>query len=239
MSKRLILICAAFLLVVIAIAAPKYVKMFEEQQNKEIASKKAFKIANSNEDVVILDLQSKESYEKKHIVNATNVTIDILEDYAAKNITDKKQPIICYCYCGGAGGSAKTAFAKLKELGYKKVYYTTPGDEWTYEGSEDINISNHKIVTGEEAKEIYQTNTGTILLDVRNQDEYDEKHIEGSILIPVNELESRLEEIPDVNSNIIVYCKAGARSETAYGILQNAGYTNVYDMQKVDNWPLD
>ena len=73
---------------------------------------------------------------------------------------------------------------------------------------------------------------------MRNEDEYEEKHIDGSILIPVAELESRLSELPDKDAIIILVCKSGIRSETAYGLLSSNGYTNVSDMQAVDNWPL-
>ena len=54
--------------------------------------------------------------------------------------------------------------------------------------------------------------------------------IEGSVLIPVTELESNLSKLPDKDAVIIVYCKAGSRSQTAYNILFTAGYVNIYDM---------
>ena len=97
--------------------------------------------------------------------------------------------------------------------------------------------SEHKIVTGNEAKALYEANPGAVLLDVRNQNEYDTGHIEDSTLIPVGELESHLSELPDKSAVIIVYCRSGRRSNTAYETLCAAGYTNVYDMQQVSNWP--
>ena len=92
------------------------------------------------------------------------------------------------------------------------------------------------IVTGEKAKEIFETQTQVILLDVRNQDEFDEYSIPDSTLIPVNELESRLSELPDKNATIIVFCRAGRRSATAAEILTSNGFTNVYDMGSINNW---
>jgi len=53
------------------------------------------------------------------------------------------------------------------------------------------------IITGAQAKEIIKSNDAAILLDVRNPDEYKERHIEGSLNIPVSELEERLSELPD------------------------------------------
>jgi len=98
---------------------------------------------------------------------------------------------------------------------------------------EEIGVT---FVTGAEAKEIYAHNDSAILLDVRNQDEFDEMHIAGSILIPVGELETRLSELPDKDAVIIVFCRAGRRSEVASGILTDNGFTNIFDMGAISNW---
>ena len=72
-------------------------------------------------------------------------------------------------------------------------------------------------------------NNEVFLLDVRTQEEFDEGYIEGAILIPDYELESRLDEVP-VDEKILVYCRSGRRSVTASNILIDAGYTDVYNM---------
>lgn len=69
------------------------------------------------------------------------------------------------------------------------------------------------------------------ILDVRNQSEYDINHLYGAYLIPLHELETRLDEISDcANTEIIVYCGLGGRSELAAGILADNGFTKVYNM---------
>ena len=206
-----------------------------------ISSGEAWELTQTNNKAIILDVRTEASYNDRHISGAINVPFDKLESYAADNLHDKNSIIICYCFCGDKGGAALSAYNKLTGLGYANVSYTEPEDEWTYVGllvsqSEINNI--HRIITGDEAKAIYDSNPGAILLDVRNPDEFDTKHISGSILIPVAELESRLSELPDKKAIIIVYCRAGVRSGSAYEILLSAGYTNVYDMQKIDNWPM-
>jgi rhodanese-related sulfurtransferase len=70
-----------------------------------------------------------------------------------------------------------------------------------------------------------------LLLDVRTQGEYDEGHIEGSTLIPVNELEGRLDEISEYkNLPVLVYCRSGNRSVTASNILLENGFTDVHNL---------
>jgi len=91
------------------------------------------------------------------------------------------------------------------------------------------------IITGAQAGELYQA--GAILLDVRAQWEYDAGHIEGSVLIPHDKLAGRLNELPDRDTVIIVYCGSGLRSALAGQTLIDNGYTNVYDMGSINSWP--
>ncbi|MEM1540740.1 MAG: rhodanese-like domain-containing protein [Candidatus Bathyarchaeia archaeon] len=71
----------------------------------------------------------------------------------------------------------------------------------------------------------------SLVLDVRNQSEYNLGHLYGAVLIPVYELEDRISEIQEhMNDPIIVYCKAGSRSQIASEILASRGFTKVYNM---------
>ena len=67
------------------------------------------------------------------------------------------------------------------------------------------------------------------LLDVRTHDEYNSGHIDGAFNIPVDELRSRLSEIP-VDKRIIVYCAIGLRGYLSCRILMQNGFTNVYNL---------
>lgn len=70
-----------------------------------------------------------------------------------------------------------------------------------------------------------------LLLDVRTQGEFDEGNIEGATLIPVSELEERLNEIDEFkNLPVLVYCRSGNRSVTASNILLENGFTNVHNL---------
>ena len=72
---------------------------------------------------------------------------------------------------------------------------------------------------------------GAILIDVRSSIEYDSGYLEGAINIPVETIESEIEEkVKDENTKIILYCRSGSRSSTAAQILVDMGYKNVYDL---------
>ena len=65
-------------------------------------------------------------------------------------------------------------------------------------------------ITPQEAKRIMDSGEEHIILDTREQDEFDEGHIPGAILIPYTEIENKAEEmLPDKDKLILVYCRSG------------------------------
>ncbi len=79
-------------------------------------------------------------------------------------------------------------------------------------------------VTIDEAYQLVQD--GAFLLDVREQYEWDEFHATGATLIPLGELASRVNEVPQ-DQEIVVICNSGNRSQEGRDILLNAGFPNV------------
>ena len=84
-------------------------------------------------------------------------------------------------------------------------------------------------VTVEQAKSLIESKPSLIILDVRTQEEYDSGHIERVILIPIDELENRLDELSK-NDELLVYCRTGRRSSNAMNILQADGFTKIFHM---------
>ena len=68
-----------------------------------------------------------------------------------------------------------------------------------------------------------------VILDVREQSEYDAGHIAGVKLIPLGTVANRLNEIPK-DKPVIVTCHSGNRSGQATEYLRSQGYTNVHNM---------
>lgn len=95
-------------------------------------------------------------------------------------------------------------------------------------------------ITAEKAKQIMDTEEGYIILDVRAQEEYDEGHIPGEILIPHTEIEARAEEVlTDKDQLILVYCRSGRRSKIAAEALVEMGYTNIKEFGGILDWPYE
>ena len=95
-------------------------------------------------------------------------------------------------------------------------------------------------ITAEEAKQIMDTEEGYIILDVRTQEEYDEGHIPGAIVISHEEIAEKAEGVlTDKNQLILVYCRSGRRSKLATEALVELGYTNIKEFGGIIDWPYE
>jgi len=99
------------------------------------------------------------------------------------------------------------------------------------EHHEDEMVEGHEIYPGLVVDKI-KNNEDIILLDVRTLEEYEETHLENALLLPVQELS--FQSLANIglgenakNKEIIIYCRSGARSKTAYDIMESLGYTNI------------
>ena len=86
----------------------------------------------------------------------------------------------------------------------------------------------YKNVASSQAKALLDKGP-VFLLDVRTPQEYQQAHLQGAVLIPIDQIEKRLGEIPK-NRAILVYCAVGSRSNAVAGFLAERGYREVYNM---------
>ena len=92
-------------------------------------------------------------------------------------------------------------------------------------------------ITAEEAKKIMDSGEEHLILDTREQEEFDDGHIPNAILIPYTEIENKAEEMfPDKDKLILVYCRSGRRSKIAAESLSKLGYTNVKEFGGIIDW---
>ncbi|MBR5268509.1 MAG: rhodanese-like domain-containing protein [Lachnospiraceae bacterium] len=106
--------------------------------------------------------------------------------------------------------------------------------------AQTVQEATYMQITPQEAKEIMDTEEGYVILDVRSQSEYDEKHIPGAILIPDTEIEAKAEDIlTEKDQLILVYCRSGRRSKNAASSLAKMGYTNVKEFGGINDWPYE
>ena len=86
------------------------------------------------------------------------------------------------------------------------------------------------ITPAEVARQVQHPKTAPYVLDVRTQEEFAEGHVPHAANIPVQELATRLAEVPK-DRDVVVYCHSGARAARAATLLLEKGYTRVNEMQ--------
>ena len=102
----------------------------------------------------------------------------------------------------------------------------------------DSQSLSWQTITATQAKKIMTEADNFILLDVRTEAEFQEKRIDGALLIPYDEIRDRVEaELLDKNAVILIYCQSGRRSAQAAESLAALGYTNIYDFGGIIDWP--
>ena len=107
-------------------------------------------------------------------------------------------------------------------------------------GCSDGGSASYDQISGAEAKALMDSESGYIIIDARTQEEYDEGHIPGAILIPEYEIADRAEkELPDKDQLILVYCRSGRRSKLAAEELLKLGYTDIREFGGIIDWKYD
>lgn len=95
-------------------------------------------------------------------------------------------------------------------------------------------------IAASEARRIMEETDGYILLDVRTQEEFEQAHIKGAMLLPVTDIKDNAEDkLKDKDAVILVYCRSGSRSAQASQQLADMGYTKVNDFGGIIDWPYD
>ena len=105
--------------------------------------------------------------------------------------------------------------------------------------SASSSVEYHKI-SAEDAKTRMDSGDDIRIVDVRTEAEYETAHIEGAILIPNETIsDTQPELLPDLDAEILIYCRSGNRSSQAAKKLIKMGYTKINDFGGIIDWPYD
>lgn len=103
------------------------------------------------------------------------------------------------------------------------------------EGSAKTQIEVNNI-SAKQAKELIEKGNEVFILDVRTREEYNDFHLKGANLIPIQELEQNISKIPK-DKKVIVYCAKGKRSAKACEILKSKGLKELYNVEGgINQW---
>ena len=87
-------------------------------------------------------------------------------------------------------------------------------------------------ISPQQAVQLMSHETGSLVLDIREDKEYQSGHIKDSIHIPLSALKSRISELDKYkDNNVILGCRSGSRSGRACGILKKSGFEKVHNLR--------
>jgi rhodanese-related sulfurtransferase len=189
------------------------------------------------DNVVLIDTRGPKLAKQGHIQGAFAIPLDNLLQEKDQFPLDTKVPVIFY----GQSTSLSEIAPVMKELSYwidHKMFVLEGGySDWV---KKDGPVQSEKIrtkivylpkpgpgeIVGDEFMNIVNSQPeDKVILDVRMASESADGKINWSVNIPLDELQSRLNELPK-NKEIIVHCRTGMRAQMAYTVLLNAGYTS-------------
>ena len=99
------------------------------------------------------------------------------------------------------------------------------------------NDATYRQITMSEAVEMMASESDYIILDVRRPDEFSAGHIPNAVNIPNESIGAdEIDELPDKDRLILVYCRSGNRSKQASEKLARLGYTNIVEFGGILDW---
>ncbi|MCI2049842.1 MAG: rhodanese-like domain-containing protein [Lachnospiraceae bacterium] len=134
--------------------------------------------------------------------------------------------------CAGSGDTTAAAAASTGISGYASAQGA---------GSAEAakNADGYTKIDAAAAKKMIDAG-GVVIVDVRTAAEYDAEHIPDAINIPVESIGAEQPaDLPDKDAVILIYCRTGIRAGNASKKLAAMGYTNIYDIGGIVDWPYD
>jgi rhodanese-related sulfurtransferase len=179
----------------------------------------AFEETATSTGAVVLDVRGVNDFAKAHVPNAIFIGLDGgFAPWVGTLIGDTKHPILLIA----PEGREEETITRLSRVGFDNTLGYLEGGikSWIKSGKAVEKIDN---INAQELK--IQVNNGATIYDVRNQSEYDTKHIPDVYLVPLDEINQNL-SLFDNDKPFFLHCAGGYRSMIALSILKNRGIHN-------------
>lgn len=193
-----------------------------EQGLKPVALEELLRLGDKG--AQILDVRDAAEYAKGHLAGSINIGLGGQYATWAGTILDRSKPIVIVA----EPGREQEAALRLGRIGFDHVLGYLPDGMAALSERPDLVWPTERTGVLIAAEEL-ESAQPPLLLDVRAPGEWVMKHISGSINIPLNHLQERMEEVPR-DRRIAVHCAGGYRSSVAVSILHQHGITNLIEI---------
>jgi hydroxyacylglutathione hydrolase len=178
-------------------------------------------LASLPKDTLFLDTRDAKEFCANHITGSINVSLNgSFAVWVGTLISNINTPIVLIC----ESGTENESILRLLRVGYENIigFVNNAFDNDNYN---KLSYSSVETLDFDKIKSLENVS----MVDVRNESEYDEFHLETAVNIPLNQIERKLDEF-DSDKSYIMYCKTGYRSAIACSMLKRAGYKNVMNL---------
>jgi glyoxylase-like metal-dependent hydrolase (beta-lactamase superfamily II)/rhodanese-related sulfurtransferase len=179
----------------------------------------------------VLDAREPDDFARGHIGGSVNIGLSGKYASWAGVLLDRDRRI----WLVAAPGKETEAAMRLGRIGFDHVAGYLEGGSAAFEkgsaasGTKPDHVRSFQRRTAAELAAELASTAPPHVLDVRAQSEWNDKHIEGAQLVPLDQLEERIGEVPK-GKRIVVHCAGGYRSSVAASLLMKHGRTQIEDL---------
>ncbi|MBN9614097.1 MAG: MBL fold metallo-hydrolase [Acidobacteriales bacterium 59-55] len=181
-------------------------------------------LASGNAGTQILDVRDSVKYAKAHLSGSINIGLDGSYATWAGTMLDPGQPIVIVA----DPGREEEAALRLGRIGFDNVKGYLKDGMAALAERPDLIQTTERVSPPMLADELASSNP-PLVVDVRTPDEWATGHIEGSINLPLTQLQQRIDEVPR-DRRIAVHCAGGYRSSIAASVLKQRGKTDLIEL---------
>jgi len=181
---------------------------------KQLSSEQLLTKMSSQENLILLDIRSKDAFAQEHLVGSINVPLDTLEPRIA---TFKKSNTYVIIDDGSRNGSS-IALDFFPQNGLANTFYLDGGfPGWRADNNSTVSIGDPSSIVdqskvtylnSQDLKKLLENESNLFIIDLRSDENYKNGHIKNALNIPLAELENRHKEIP-LGKKTILYDKDG------------------------------
>ncbi|MFL6428801.1 MAG: rhodanese-like domain-containing protein [Acidobacteriaceae bacterium] len=172
----------------------------------------------------ILDTRDPEEFSAAHLAGSINIGLGGQYATWAGTILDRTHPIVIIATPGREHESA----VRLGRIGFDHIAGYLENGLQSLESRPELVASTER-VSAPFAAGLLSADKPPLAIDVRTPREREQKHIDGSVALPLNRLAENLKTLPK-DRPLLVYCAGGYRSSIAASLLQRSGYASVSEI---------
>ena len=172
----------------------------------------------------VLDVREAGEYAKGHVAGSINIGLGGQYATWAGTILDRDKPIVIIA----EPGREQEAAMRLGRIGFDHVKGYLRDGMGALANRQDLVWQTERVSAPMAAEELESAHP-PLILDIRAPREWNSKHLNDSVNIPLNHLQERIAEVPR-DRRIAVHCAGGYRSSIAVSILNQYGITNLMEI---------